>query len=329
VIVDLHSDLLLDVYDRRVAGERNVVVRRHLPVLGRAGVGVQVLAVYCSTQQVGEGALRHAIRLVDAAHRDADESDGAFRIVTNRRELDDAIAAGAFAGVLGLEGAEPLGRDTELIDAFWRLGVRVVGLTWNRANDVADGCGEDRGIGITPLGWQLLDDTAQRRMIVDVSHLTARATSQVLDRYPGAVMASHSNASAVYAHRRNLDDGLLARIGQRRGVVGLNFVPSFIGPDDPITGLAAHWQHIRRVAGADAVAVGADFVAFLPDGPAEPEALTARQPGAAASVERPEPDRETSYRRLAEVVADPDAVLGANALRFLRDALDDPVSASR
>ena len=67
MIVDLHSDLLLDLAERRVAGERDVFRERHLPALRAGGVRVQVLAIYCSTQHVTDLALRHALRLIDVA----------------------------------------------------------------------------------------------------------------------------------------------------------------------------------------------------------------------------------------------------------------------
>ena len=198
VIVDLHSDLLIDIADRRVAGERDVFRRRHLPALAAAGVRVQLLAVYCPTQHATDLALRHALRLIEAAHRDADESDGALAIVTDARQLDAALDAGAIAGILTLEGAEPLGREPELVRLFGRLGVRSIGLTWNRANDFADGATEDRGAGITPAGRRLLGEMAAAGIALDLSHLTERGATTRSSTPPGHVFASHSNAAAVH-----------------------------------------------------------------------------------------------------------------------------------
>ena len=55
-----------------------------------------------------------------------------------------------------MEGAEALGREPDLVHVFHQLGVRMIGLTWNRSNEFADGLAEDRGVGITPLGERLL-----------------------------------------------------------------------------------------------------------------------------------------------------------------------------
>src|SRR5262249_28656467 len=106
VIVDLHSDLLLDVEARRAHGERDVFRRLHLPELHQAGIQVQVLALWVETAFVPEGAQRRALRMIDAAYREEQESEGALRIVRSRDELREALDAGAVAGILSLEGAE-------------------------------------------------------------------------------------------------------------------------------------------------------------------------------------------------------------------------------
>jgi membrane dipeptidase len=322
VTVDLHSDLLADVVVRRLAGERDVMRRLHLPALRAAGVGVQVLAIFTPTALIGDGALRHALRHVDAALREENESGGELRLVADAAGLDAAIGDGAVAGILSLEGVEPLGREPSLLAPLRRLGLRLAGLTWNRANDFADGAVEDRGAGLTPLGMRLLDEMAALGIAVDLSHLTRRAAADCLERAPGAVLASHSNASALHRTVRNIDDDQLRAIGERGGVVGVNAQRAFLGSGAPATLAAAHARHIAAVAGDAVPAVGADLVAFLPD--AFPEAPTLGLP---ADVDRslqalPEAPRETFHLDLAGELGDrAPAVLEENALRFLRRLL--------
>ncbi len=327
MIVDLHSDLLIDIADRRVAGERDVFRRRHLPALSVAGVRVQLLAVYCPTQHATDLALRHALRLIEAAYRDADESEGALAIVSTGRELAAALDAGAIAGILTLEGAEPLGREPELARLFGRLGVRSIGLTWNRANDFADGTTEDRGAGITPAGRRLLAEMAEAGIALDLSHLTERGAHDGLEHAPGPVFASHSNAAAVYDTLRNVSDDVLRGIADRGGVCGLNLLPLLLGPATVGIQAALHHDHIVAVAGATLPAIGADFVAFLPHGPSEPHHLLPPEGFDATLAAAPEPPRETAYADVRSAVAAgsgdaaADALLSGNALAFLQRAL--------
>src|SRR5262249_39955552 len=99
MIVDLHSDLLADLHHRRVRGERDTCRRHRLPVLAEAGVRVQVLAIFVESPFVPDGALRRALQQIETALREEEESDGALRLVRSSADLDEALAAGAVAGI--------------------------------------------------------------------------------------------------------------------------------------------------------------------------------------------------------------------------------------
>ncbi len=326
MVVDLHSDLLLAVDHARVRG-RHSALADHLPALRAAGVRVQVLAVFVPSAFVPESALRLALRLIDAAWREAEESNDALRIVGTRAELDAALADGAVAGILALEGAEPLGREPRLVRVLHRLGMRMLSPTWNRANAFAEGAAEDTGAGLTTLGRRLLDEMAAVDMVLDVSHLAPTAAREALDVYPGPVVASHSNAAAVYANARNADDDLLGRLAARGGVCGVNAQRAFLGPGDPAERAADHVAHLAGIA-PSLPAFGADFTGFLPPGPAEPRGLGLPPGTDLGLATQPEPPRETFYDQVGEALrrrsvpeADIAALHGGNALRVLRDAL--------
>ena len=83
--------------------------------------------------------------------------------------------------------------------------------------------------------------------------------------------------------------------------------------------LAEHHAHIAAVAGADAVAFGADFCGFFGDGIEPP--LLPEQPTDVAS--RTEPPRETFYADVLEATGEPPdgALAWRNAVRFLEGVL--------
>src|SRR5690606_23868527 len=60
--------------------------------------------------------------------------------------------------ILSLEGGEALGKDISILRLFHRLGVRQVGLTWNCANALADGCKESRNGGLTNFGRECVKE---------------------------------------------------------------------------------------------------------------------------------------------------------------------------
>ena len=221
-------------------------------------------------------------------------------------ELREAIADGAIAGILSLEGVEALGRDPGMIRTLHRLGVRMAGLTWNRANAFADGLAEQTGAGHHPLGFELLGEMEQLGIALDLSHLSPRGCELALERFGGPVLASHANAAAVFANPRNLADDVLAGVGERGGVVGLCAIPAFVGPGDPTERLAEHHAHIAAVAGADAVAFGADFCGFFGDDDRPAAAARAADRGGHdAGAARPEPPRETFYADVLAAAGEP------------------------
>ena len=74
-------------------------------------------------------------------------------------------------------------------------------------------------------------------------------------------LASHSNARALWPHRRNLTDEMLRALGDRGCLVGANFYAGFLGPGatSQPADLLRHLRHMIHVAGLETVALGSDF----------------------------------------------------------------------
>jgi membrane dipeptidase len=144
-IVDAHNDLLLELVHR--AAEDNPFSARWLWQLRDGGVELQVCPVSAQFEQLPEGALRQALEQIAAFYRAAGENDADVVVVRSRADLERAEREGTLGLMLSMEGAEPLGSSIDLADIFWRLGVRMFSLTWNRRNAFADGAGEPARAG--------------------------------------------------------------------------------------------------------------------------------------------------------------------------------------
>src|SRR5439155_24931566 len=92
---------------------------------------------------------------------------------------------GRLAAVLAIENGSALGGDVDHLDAVYQRGVRMMSLTWNSSNGLADGAMESRHGGLTPLGRQVLTRMQQLGMIVDVSHLSAKSFGMSWRRHRG------------------------------------------------------------------------------------------------------------------------------------------------
>src|SRR5690606_41773824 len=99
--------------------------------------------------------LRRALLLLDAARLLAAMHSNDVVLAAPSGALFRALEQGRIALLLAIEGAEPVGNDLAMLDVFWRSGVRMASLTWNRRTMLADGVGEhDTGGRLTALGME-------------------------------------------------------------------------------------------------------------------------------------------------------------------------------
>jgi membrane dipeptidase len=262
-IADAHNDLLIELAFRRA--EPNPFASHWLPKLRAGGVGFQVCALYPTFDLTPEAALRTTLEQVAAWHRAGRENPDDVVLVRMRADLDQVETGGRVGLVLSVEGAEPFGLDPGMADVYWELGVRRVGLTWNRRNAFADGAAESPTGGLSALGRELVDRLVSLGIAIDLAHASERTFEEVLERTGDApVLVSHAGCRALLDTPRNVSDDQLRAIAERGGVVGLMALPLVVDPDRPtIDRLIDHVDHAVSVAGIDAVALGGDFIRQL------------------------------------------------------------------
>ena len=223
-----------------------------------------------------ERSLPEALAQVALLLRLERESDGRLRVARSAAELDgEGVAA-----VLHLEGAEPIGPGLDELEVLHAAGMRSLGLTWSRPNAFATGVpfgfpgSPDQGPGLTDRGRALVRACGQLGILVDVSHLNEGGFWDVAELGDGPLVASHSGAHVLCASPRNLTDDQLRAIGERRGLVGINFHVGFLradgaeNADTPLVTIVEHALHVAQVAGVECVGLGSDF-----DGALMPAAL--------------------------------------------------------
>lgn len=311
IIFDGHCDTLLEILSgKRKFDERSTEGHIDLPRLREGGVTAQVFAIYLEDQYLPAGAVKQTLRVLDVLHRELAAHPDAFTLATKAADIEAAKRAGKVAAVVGLEGAEALEGDLGTLRMFYRLGVRLLTVTWSRRNQAADGVGEARtGGGLTNHGLQLVQECNKLGVLLDISHLAPAGVKEVLEASSQPVIASHSNAQALCAHARNLTDEQLVAVARKGGMVGVTFVPSFITAnrkEASLEKLLDHIDHIVRIAGIDHVGLGSDFDGFNPPPPTGLEDVT-HLPGITAGLVQ-RGYSETDVRK----------ILGENLIRVFR-----------
>jgi len=265
VVLDAHSDILNDVVERRAQGQREVIAKCHLPNLKKGGVNALVCAIYVEAKYKPDMALSRALQLLDAMHSELEETPQQLKLCFRVGDFMDAARSGKLGILLGLEGGEPLGTDFSVLRLFYRMGVRLVGLTWNQRNQIADGVGEQQTRSrLTKYGIELVKQLNKLGVIIDLAHISEGSFYDVLGISEQPVVVSHGNCKSVCDHERNLTDKQLEALAAKGGVLGITFYPPIVAPDQPnLAKVLEHMRHAVSVMGIDHVGIGADFSDFI------------------------------------------------------------------
>jgi len=200
--------------------------------------------------------------------------------------------------LIGIEGGHAIENSLGALRMFYRLGVRYMTLTHWETIDWADAATDSaKHGGLTPFGEEVVREMNRLGMLVDLSHVSDATMVDAIRVSRAPVFYSHSSARALCNHVRNVPDSILKMVRANGGVVMVNFNPGFVseavrayedsmarraralraagvdttavadslkgwavrGPKATLSQVADHIEHIRDVAGVDAVGLGSDF----------------------------------------------------------------------
>lgn len=217
-------------------------------------------------------------------------SQGAFKLCRTASEVRSCLASNIIAGIMHMEGAEPIDAGLDNLYAFHAMGLRSLGPVWSRPTIFGHGVpfaypsSPDTGEGLTPAGTRLVLACNELKIMIDLSHITEKGFNDVARLSDAPLVATHSNAHAVTPSSRNLTDRQLAMIRESRGMVGLNFATSFLrrdgrqSPDMGWDDVLRHLDHLLAHLGEDHLGLGSDFDgATLPQGIGDVTGLPALQ----------------------------------------------------
>ncbi|WP_217594592.1 dipeptidase [Cohnella sp. GbtcB17] len=256
--------------------------------LARGNVGLQAFAIWVptGTPKTPESALRQA-----ALFHDKVLSAPGMRLVRSGVDVEAVLSPDASqrGALLTLEGADALRGERWALRLLHRLGLRLLGLTWNEANWACDGIMEPRGAGLTKEGRSLVSECEALGIMIDVSHLSEKGFWDIAELARRPFIASHSNARSICPHPRNLTDDQIRALVAANGLIGITFVPFFLQALRPagIDDVLRHVEHVCALGGANHIAFGSDFdgidtytqgLAGPADYPALADALLARHP---------------------------------------------------
>ncbi len=309
IVVDGHVGTLIDVLLKtRQFGERSDAGHVDAPRLSEAGVRCAIMSAFLYDRNYPMRGVRTGLEYVDA-FKSLSGLPGVI-LADNAAEVEAAAKEGNLALLLSFEGGEFLDGSIESLRMFHRLGLRLLGLTWNERNALADGAAESatRG-GLTRLGRQVVKECGNLGIVVDLAHISEAGFWDVVELTEHPVVVSHANCHKLYPHPRNLTDDQIRAVAETGGVVGVSFNPNYLADDEAETTMdmvCDHIFHVVEVGGEEAAAIGSDFDGFR-----------GREPQPLTTVEGLPLLTEALLKRgmSGKTIA---AVLGGNWLRVMR-----------
>lgn len=266
VVVDGHVDYATDILIRRDLGERRVFDTRHAQNLKQVGVKIQVAAIYIQAKDKPHLVVDLSIRQLEALLQDIEESSN-FILVKDKEDLEKLFDSEKIGILIDLEGAEIFEHGMAYFHLFHRLGMRMLGLTWNQRNGLASGIDDiDSGSGLTSFGKEVLEEAFRVGVIPDVSHLSPRGVDDVLSLATGPIVASHAGIKSVFDCSRNLSDEHVKGIASTGGVIGIPAFPTLIASKGAsVDTVVDHIERVVELVGEDFVGIGTDFVNIFND----------------------------------------------------------------
>lgn len=273
-VVDMHCDTILRIYD-----EGGNLFENNLNIdLQKMVKGDYLLQNFAMFVNLGDDfdPLTKAQRLIDLYYREIEKHPELIKPVFCYQDILAHQEEGVMSALLTLEEGAVVNNDLAILRNYYRLGVRMITLTWNHPNGIGhpnlDGSTEFKDLshlnttdGLTEFGIAYVKEMERLGIIIDVSHLSDAGFYDVLKYTTKPFVASHSNARSVCGVGRNMSDDMIKQLAKRGGVMGINFCGDFLKPSAQggmrscIEDMVKHIIYIKELVGIDYVGLGSDF----------------------------------------------------------------------
>lgn len=228
--IDAHIDTL-----QRVVNENTLLGQRlpdgHVDLvrLREGGIRAPFFALWVPTYYKGAEAVRRTLQLRDAMQRVIDANPRDIELAASAAAIERIHGAGRIAAVLTLEGGHQIDNDLAVLRTYRLLGITGMTLTHFRNNDWADASTDKPAHnGLTEFGKEVVREMNRIGMLIDVSHVSDKTFSDVLQTTNRPVIASHSACRALIDIPRNMSDDMLRALARNGGVIGINLGSGFL-----------------------------------------------------------------------------------------------------
>ena len=279
---DMHCDTLAELRYAQQAGKPKSFLHNDLMMdLERMKQGdylLQCMACFVHLEPEREKSpLLACLEEIDIFYRLLEQYPDDLMQVRTAADIQTLLTSGKRGMMLTVEEGGACLDSLGALRDLYRLGVRMMTLTWNHENELASPnvvpgngpiwpCMPNTETGLKEKGFEFLAEMERLHIIADVSHLSDKGFWDIAEHSTRPFAASHSNCRALAPHCRNLTDEMIRVMAEKGGLVGLNYCAGFLD-DQPSPGLcrsttalmAKHAAHFKQVGGIEIIGLGSDF----------------------------------------------------------------------
>ena len=262
-VIDFHCDTISKLMNNK---QKSELKRNNFSIdikkLKKGNSLAQFFALFLNSRYV-EDTLEYCLNMLDKFYTEIRKNKESIALVKSYDELMDNKSKNKLSAFLTIEEGGAIKGKLYNLRNFYRLGVRLMTLTWNYPNEIGypNFKKEYMEKGLTNFGHEVIEEMNRLHMIIDVSHLSDGGFYDVLKLSKRPFIASHSNSRFITNHPRNLTDSMIKELSTKGGIMGINFYNKFLGKSDisKIDDMILHIKHIYKVGGIDVIALGSDF----------------------------------------------------------------------
>ena len=186
-------------------------------------------------------------------------------IVHTTENINNAKKGKKATLLLASQCGDFIGTELHRIEAFYKLGLRMMIPAYSLSNRICGGCLDRSDHGLTSFGRLVVQECNRVGLLLDCSHLGKRSSLDIIEHSQKPIVFSHSCTKALADNPRNITDEQIKACASRNGIIGL----SPWGPMVMKTGqikrptvedFIDHIDHVAQLLGStDHIGIGTDM----------------------------------------------------------------------
>lgn len=268
-ILDMHCDTLIRLNDKTSLRQNDLHI--DLIRMKQSFYLLQNFAIFTNIETT-ENRMHYVLKNINKFYREMEINKDLIKPVYS---YQDIINNNLMSAMLTLEEGDVIENDLDILELYYRLGVRMIALTWNYPNAIGfPNFTYNKDLsrydmlritntedGLTEFGKAYVKKCNELGIIIDVSHLGDKGFQDVLEITNKPIVASHSNSRKICDVARNLSDEMILKLHKNGGVMGVNYCDDFIDnqADGSIKNIVKHINHIKELGCIDNIGLGSDF----------------------------------------------------------------------